>query len=97
MKPVLGLLSIYILVHLGIIASGVGIGLVLRWMLPSVSLGTGILAGVASTGLSLHYFLRLLTFIEYYDLSRGEDDDFPPPIQVYPVGPTRSVRKRKRR
>ena len=97
MKPVLGLLALYILVNLGVLASGVGIGLVFRWMLPSVGLGTGILIGVVSTGLSVHYFLRIMSFIEYFDLTRDEDDDFLPPIQVYSVEPTRSVRKRKRR
>lgn len=97
MKPALGLLALYALVHRWVVASGVLIGLVLRWMLPSVGLGTGILIGVVSTGLSVHYFLRLLSFVEDFDLTRDEDDDLSPPVQVFPVGPPRSVRKRKRK
>ena len=97
MKPVLGLLTVYLLIHLGILASGVGIGLVLHWMMPSVELGTGILIGVVSTGLSVHSFFRLMFFLEFQDFPRDEDDDFLPPIQIYPTGPTRSARKRKRK
>ena len=44
----------------GVIASGIGIGLLLRWVLPSVDLGAGILIGIVSIGLSIHYFLRIL-------------------------------------
>jgi hypothetical protein len=97
MKALLGLLITYLVVNLGVVASGVGIGLLLRWALPSVDLGTGILIGVVTTGLSIHYFRRLLSLAEFHDLTDLEDDDFAPPIWVYPQGPARSGRKRKRK
>ncbi len=97
MKPVLGLLAIYLFVHLGFIALGVGIGFLLRWLLPSVDLGTGILVGVVSTGLSVHFFLRMLALSEYLDVMEDEDGDSSSLIRVYPVGQTRSTRKRKRK
>lgn len=96
MKSVLGLLLVYLVVFLVFVACGVVTGFVLRWALPSVDLGTGILIGVVSTGISLHFFLRLMDFFEYVNLTTDEDDELPP-IRVYPVGVGRSSRKRKRK
>ncbi len=97
MKALLGLLTTFLVVNLGVIAFGIGIGLLLRWLLPSVDLGTGILIGVVSMGLSIHYFSRILAFGEVRDFPDGEDDDFRPPIIVYPQSLPRSGRKRKRK
>jgi hypothetical protein len=97
MKPVLGLILTYLIVNLGVVASGVGIGLLLRRVLPAVDLGAGILIGVVATGLSIHFFLRLLSFAEVFDLTDLEGDDFAPPVRVYSVGSTRSERKRRRK
>jgi hypothetical protein len=97
MKAILGLLFVYVLVNLGLIALGVGIGFLLHWMLPSVDLGTGILIAVVATGFSIHYFIRLLWFSEFLEPPRYEEDDNLPPIRVYPLGSPRSGRKRKRK
>lgn len=97
MKPLLGLLITYLVVNLGVIAASVAIGFLLRWLLPSVDLGTGILIGIVSIGLSIHYFFRLLSFAEFHDFAEEDDDDFVPPVRVFPVGSTRSGRKRKRK
>lgn len=97
MKAILGLLITFLVVNLGVIASGIGIGFLLRWVLPSVDLGAGILIGVVSIGLSIHYFSRILAFGEVRDFPDGGDDDFRPPIFVYPQGFSRSGRKRKRK
>ncbi len=96
MKAILGLLVVFILINLGLIAFGVAIGFLLHWILASVDLGTGILIAVVATGFSIHYFIRLLKFSEYLDLPRSEEDDELPPIWVYPAS-TRSARKRKRK
>ncbi len=96
MKAILGLLVVFILINLGLIAVGVGIGSLLHWMVPSIDRGTSILIAVVATGFSIHYFIRLLKFSEYLDLPRSEEDDELPPIWVYPAS-TRSARKRKRK
>ena len=97
MKALLGLLFTFLAVNLAVIASGIGIGFVLRWVLPSVDLGAGILIGVVSTGLSIHYFHRLMTFSELFSFRDLEDDDFDSSVRIYPVGSTRSGRKRRRK
>ncbi len=96
MKAVLGLLITFLVVNLGVIASGVGIGLLLHWVLPSVDLGEGILIGIVSTALSIHYFGRILALGKVRDFPDGDDDDFGAPIIIYPQSPSRSGRKRKR-
>ncbi len=96
MKAILGLLFLFILINLGLIAVGVAIGFLLHWILRSVDLGTSILISVVATGFSIHYFIRLLKFSEYLAPPRSEDDDELPPIWVYPAS-TRSARKRKRK
>ncbi len=97
MKALLGLLITFLVVNLGVIASGIVIGFVLRWALPSVDLGAGILIGIVSTGLSIHYFLRILALGEIREFPDGDDDDLGAPIIVYPQTSSRSGRKRKRK
>ena len=46
MMAILGLLFVYILINLGMVAVGVGIGYLLHWLLPSVDLGTSTLIAV---------------------------------------------------
>ncbi len=97
MKVFLGLLFVYLVLNLGLIAVGVGIGFLLHWMLPSVDLGTAILIAVVSTGFSIHYFVRLLRFSEFLESPRYEYDDNLPPVRVYPLAAPRSGRKRKKK
>ena len=46
MRAFVGLLVTFLAINLGVIASGTGIGFLLRWVLPSVDLGAGILIGL---------------------------------------------------
>lgn len=97
MKVFLGLLLVYLVIHLGLIAIGVGFGFLLHGLMPSVDLGMGILTGVVSAGFSIHYFFRLLGFFGFLELPLDPDDDEFPPIRVYPLGPSRSAKRRKRK
>jgi hypothetical protein len=92
-KAVLTLLLAFVVVNLLFLVAGVGIGLLLRLVLPSIDLGTGVLIGVVSTGLSIHFFLRLMALAEVHDVVEPDVDRFTPPVWVYP---SRSGRKRKR-
>jgi hypothetical protein len=97
MKAFLGLLMMYLLFNLGLIALGVGIGFLLHWMLPSVDLGTAILIAVVVTGFSIHYFIRLLSLADFLEPPRNEGDDELPLVRVYPLGSSRSRKKGKRK
>jgi hypothetical protein len=95
MAPLLGLLFIYVLINLGLIGLGVGIGFLLHWMLSSVDLGMGILIGVVTTGFSIHYYSRLMKFVEAYNHNQDEDDDSLQPTKIFVLGSPRAGRKRK--
>jgi hypothetical protein len=68
----------------------------LHFVLPGVDLGTGILIGVVSTGVSIHFFLRLMQWLETYGDDPEEDDAFRR-IVMYPLGPPAPRRNRKRK
>ena len=55
---------IFVVVIVTILGLGIGIGYLLRWGWPVIDLGTGILIGVVAAGVSLHYFFRVLKFLE---------------------------------
>jgi hypothetical protein len=86
----------YVLISLSLIASGTVLGFFLHWIVPAVDLGTGILIGVITTGFSIHFFLRLMSFLESYEAENGEDERFRR-IMYYPLPspPPRPRRKRK--
>ncbi len=97
MKGILLLLLAYAVINLGLIAVGFGIGFLLHRMSPSVDLGTSILIGVVSAGFSIHYFLRLIWFFEFYEPPRSEGYGELPADWFYPQRSGRSGRKRKRK
>jgi F0F1-type ATP synthase assembly protein I len=95
MKALLGLLAIYLLINLGLIGLGVGIGFLLHRMLPSVDLGMGILIGVVATGFSIHYYARLMKYVDEYNHNQNEYDDPLLPSRIVVFGSPRAGRKRK--
>jgi hypothetical protein len=100
MKAFFGLLAIYVLINAFVIGLGLGIGFLLHRLIPSIELGASVLAGIFSTGLSIHYFFRLLRFIGFLEpfmFVDDEEDDDSPPVMVYPQITSRPSRKRKRK
>ncbi len=55
----LWVLAIYLAINLFLLGVGIGIGFLLRWILPAVDLGVGILIGVVTTVASVNLFLRV--------------------------------------
>lgn len=53
------LLVMYLGFNLFLLGVGIGIGFLLRWILPAVDLGVGILIGVVATVASVNFFLRI--------------------------------------
>ncbi|MBV8557517.1 MAG: hypothetical protein JO116_18295 [Planctomycetaceae bacterium] len=85
MKQFIGLIIVFISMNLIMIALGAGIGLLLHWASSAVDLGTGILIGVVSIGITLHYIVRLLNFLGDSDLGRKEADDTAPRRKPVPT------------
>jgi hypothetical protein len=71
MKSLLVILMTYLAINPGMAALGIGMGFLLHWILPAVDLGISILVGVVVTGLSIHFFIRLLIALEAFDIRGG--------------------------
>ena len=97
MKMFLGMLLIYFIINLGVIAFGVCIGLLLHWMLPRVSFETGILIGVVTTGFSIHFLSRLGNLLNSLEREPAESEEFVPRVPPYPVDPTPKRWKSRRK
>ncbi len=62
MKSLFGMLFLYLLFN----ALLIGIGFFLHWILPAVEIGMSILIGVVASGISLHFWIRMYTYLEDY-------------------------------
>jgi hypothetical protein len=62
----LGIIIVYLLIKIILLAVGVGIGFLLHWMLPAVDLGIGILIGVVATAIAVHYFMQLMASLNEF-------------------------------
>jgi len=100
----LSLIAFYLLINVLLLAAGVGIGYLLRWLLPAVDWGAGILIGVVTTAISAYVFGRVLTARVTEPEPEDETDEEPEAeddsrVFIYPASPfpTRRRRKRKRR
>src|SRR3954470_3264629 len=100
-RSVLGTLLIYGLFNLFFLGLGLGLGFLLHWIIAAVDLGVAILIGVVVTGLSLHFFIRLmlqppalepLDLIEELDL----EPEPSPRLRLYPVAPLPPRRRRRK-
>jgi hypothetical protein len=87
------LLVIYAIIELILLAIGLGIGFLLRWLIPSIDLGMGMLIGIVATGFSALFFSRITSF-PLPDF--GQDMEPEPPEQIVYVDPL-PVRHRSRR
>ncbi len=59
MRVLLGLVIIFLAISLLLIGFGVGVGALLHWIMPSISLGIGVLVGVAAGSVALITIGRL--------------------------------------
>ena len=66
MKSLFGMLFLYLLFNVLLIALGIGIGFFLHWILPAVEIGMSILIGVVASGISLHFGIRLFAYLGDY-------------------------------
>lgn len=100
-----GLLIVTLLVATLILGLGTGAGYLLRWIIPSVEIGTGILTGVISIATSIYFVGKLTNALPSDNIvyiSNGEDDDDDdidnvPRAPVYPFRRNQSTRRKKQR
>lgn len=74
-----------------LVGSGIGVGFLLNWMMPTVDLGIGILIGVISLGFTLDFVARLLS--SHGEQPLLEDDE----VEGVIFRPKRSSRMSRRR
>ncbi len=91
MKSFLGLLFFYLLFNALLIALGTGIGFLLHWILPAVEIGMGILIGVFVSGISIHLWIQMYSYLGDY----AEEELFLEELSE--ITPPPSRRKHQRR
>ena len=62
MRSLLGFLMIFLPILGVLVGLGMGVGVLVHWLVPAIDIGVGTLIGVVATGFSLLFFGRLMTF-----------------------------------
>ena len=95
MRAFFGMILIYLVIKAFLLVIGLGIGLLMHWLAPSIDIGIGILIGIVATGLTLHFYARLLALraVPRDMIEIIPDSSFIPP---YPPEPSRTRRKSRR-
>ena len=89
----LGCVTVFGLLLGGICGCGLGLGLLLHWLIPAIDLGMATLSGLVATGVALLAFGQLLTFAE-----PSEVEEPPPVWRLHPLPrPSRVVRRPRKR
>ncbi len=92
MKYFLGTFFFYLLFNVLLIALGIGIGFLLHWILPAVEIGMSILIGVVASGISLHFWIRMNSYLGDY----VEEELFLEELsEITPPPPRRKRQRRK--
>ncbi len=92
MKSIIAMFFFYLLINALLIALGIGIGFLLHWILPAVEIGMSILIGVVASGISLHFGIRLNSFLGEY----VEDALFIEELSEITSAPPRQKRQRRK-
>ncbi len=64
MQTFFSFLLAFLLIDAVLIGLGIGVAYLLRWFLPFIDLGMGVLIGVLSTGISMHFLAHILKTAE---------------------------------
>lgn len=97
MRSLLGSFLIYLVIKLFLLSVASAVGFLLHWLIPTIDLGIGLLIGLLATGMTLHFFGRLTSWLRWYSLvdDRIEPDFSPPPVMIVEP-PTRRRGRRPR-
>jgi hypothetical protein len=90
----LGCVTVFGLLLGGICGCGLGLGLLLHWLVPTMDRGMATLCGLVATGIALLAFGQLMTLAE-----PSEAEEEPPPVwRLRPLPrPARAVRRPRKR
>jgi hypothetical protein len=94
MRSLFSFLLIYLIIKLVILGVGAAVGFLLHWLLPEVNLGTALLTGVVATGLSTHFFIRLMAVVQDFEADEHEERR---PITLFAIEPPRTPRRRRKK
>jgi hypothetical protein len=105
MSAILGLTFLYVVVQTLLLAVAVAIGFLLKWLIPDLSIGIGILVGMLSTVASAYLFVQLLRLSHQMpqgewnldDQDEEEEDDVAPELHVTLPSLGRGRRRRRKR
>jgi hypothetical protein len=90
----LGCVTVFGILLGGICGCGLGLGLLLHWLVPAIDRGVATLCGLVATGVALLAFGQLLTFTEP---SEAEDES-PPVWRLRSLPrPSRAARRPRKR
>jgi hypothetical protein len=98
MRTLGGFLLIFLIIGGFLLALGTGIGLLLRWIIPGVDLGIGILIGVITIGFTAQLLARIVS-MPLADID-GDPEYAEPPIPeriTYIIDPTPPRRRQRRK
>src|SRR5215470_5887286 len=86
----LGCVTVFGLLLGGICGGGLGLGLLLHWLVPATDRGMATLCGLVATGITLLAFQQLMTLAD-----PSETEEEPPPVwQLRPLPrPARAARR----
>ena len=90
----LGCVTVFGLILGGICGCGLGLGLLLHWLVPAIDRGVATLCGLVATGVALLAFGQLITFAEPSEA----EEDLPPVWRLRPLPrPARAARRPRKR
>ena len=89
----LGCVTVFGLLLGGICGCGLGLGLLLHWLVPAIDRGMATLCGLVATGVALLAFGQLMTLAE-----PSEAEELPPVWRLPPLPrPSRATRRPRKR
>ena len=92
-----GVVVIYLVVALVLLAIATGIGFLLHWLIAEVDLGMAILIGLVVTGMTIHFQARLAGYLRSLVEPEDEESAGPtPPVVIVSPPPPPSRGKRRR-
>jgi len=97
-----GLVILALVIASMLLGSGIGIAYLLRWIMPSVDLGMGMLIGVLTIAISAYFVGKITNSIRENDViyiggDEEDDEDDGPKASVYPFRRNRSSKSKRRR
>jgi hypothetical protein len=90
----LGCFVVFGLILGGIVGGGLGLGVLLHWLVPAIDVGIGTLSGMVAIGVALLSFGQLMTLVE-----PAEVEEAPPPVwHLRPLPrPSRAAQRPRKR